>query len=267
MGAKSDKCVLPRSPGPRPSASGSRTHPRIGRPAMRPDAAGGRCTPARAVSIPPYATTRCAACSTARRDRPVRICAAARSCVSGDTTAALTPTRRTGDATGSCSPAAPPAAGTSCGIGPVGHTLRLLRPTAPCATAPIGCPRALRCACHRTSCSAGIPPRSTCAYVCSKRRAVGRPRRLRKYPGSASHAARHFSTKRVCAATPFSATTAARAASAASVLDVCFRAALRCRNTPRRESGSNHTPGRYTRFALSNALQPLHLEHPAQHGS
>ena len=101
IGASSDECVLPRSPGPRPSAAGSRTHPRIGRPAMRPDSAGGRRAPARAVSIPPYAISRCAACSTARRARPVRMCSAARSRVRGDTTAAARcGRRRSGDTTG-----------------------------------------------------------------------------------------------------------------------------------------------------------------------
>ena len=80
---------------------------------------------------------RCAVRSPSRRARATRTCAAALSRVCGDTTAALTPTRRIGDATGSCSPVAPPAAGASFGIGPIGHTLRRLRPAVPCATAPI----------------------------------------------------------------------------------------------------------------------------------
>ena len=109
---------------------GSCTHPRIGRPAMRPDVAGGKRAPARAVSTPPYAISLCAACSTARRARPVRTCSAALSRVRGDTTAAARCGRRlSGDtagtgAVGSCSaldcscPASttpsPPAAHASC---------------------------------------------------------------------------------------------------------------------------------------------------------
>ena len=189
MGARSDKCVLPRSPGPRPSAAGSYTHPRIGCPAMRPDVAGGKRAPARAVSTPPYAISLCAACSTARRARPVRTCSAALSRVRGDTTAAARCGRRlSGDtagngASGSCSALGCPCASAT----PISAGRpRFLRPC-PDRAAPTGNPFAIRRVCHPTNCSAVKPPRSTCAYACSMLGAVGRPRRLppRHFPANA----------------------------------------------------------------------------------
>ena len=112
---------------------------------MRPVAAGSNRTPARAAAKPPYTMDRCAERSTSRRARAARTCTSARSRVRGDATAAGAPTLRVGDAAGSRSSTVNSSDSKSPDGAPPtnGHLVRRVRPIAPLATAPTGCPRSL----------------------------------------------------------------------------------------------------------------------------